>query len=83
MDTLNTPLVVYSNYPPTWYDATDMVPNSMRYYLIAEYIFKHYKPLGVLEDKSFWIKKTNNSLKTSLKVHFFIKKRGVVVFFSI
>ncbi|MDD3877000.1 MAG: hypothetical protein PHT69_10290 [Bacteroidales bacterium] len=49
-----TPLVIYSNYPPGWFDATDGIPNSMRYYVLAEYVYKNYEPLCVVNNKSIW-----------------------------
>jgi hypothetical protein len=52
------PFVVYSSYPPNWYDMTDGVLNTVRYYLVAEYIFEHYQPIGVLNNKSVFGKKT-------------------------
>ena len=55
--TSKVPVVVYSNYPTTWFDRTDEVPNTMRQYLIAEYIYKHYKPYGVINKHSIWISK--------------------------
>ena len=38
----------------------DEVPNPMRHYLMAEYIYKHYKPFGVINHHSIWIHKTKN-----------------------
>ncbi len=55
--TSKVPVVVYSNYPTTWFDRTDEVPNAMRQYLIAEYIYKHYKPFGIINKHSIWISK--------------------------
>lgn len=52
------PLTVYSSYPPGWFDNTDGIPNTVRYYLVAEYIFKNYEPLGVLNNYSIWGQKT-------------------------
>lgn len=54
------PIVVYSNYPTNWFDRTDNVPNSMRQYLIAEYIYKNYKPFGIINKHSIWTLKTKN-----------------------
>lgn len=48
------PLVVYSSYPPGWFDATDGIANTLRYYRIAEYIYEHYRPLGILNNHSIW-----------------------------
>ena len=60
VNTQNTPLVVYSNYPKNWFDETDGVPNSMRQYLVAEYIYKNYKPFSVVDNKCIWIDKKLN-----------------------
>jgi hypothetical protein len=51
------PVVIFSAYPPTWFDATDGVPNIMRYYMIAEYIFSNYQSLGIINNKSIWVRK--------------------------
>jgi hypothetical protein len=64
INTSNTPLVVYSNYPKNWFDETDGVPNSLRQYLIAEYVYNNYKPFSIIDSKSVWIdKKLNLSSK--------------------
>jgi hypothetical protein len=60
--TSKVPVVVYSNYPTTWFDRTDEVPNAMRQYLIAEYIYKHYKPFGIINKHSIWVSK-NSKIK--------------------
>jgi hypothetical protein len=48
------PLVIFSNYPKNWFDATDGVPSEMRHYMLASYIFKKYKPLGIVGKRSIW-----------------------------
>ena len=58
--TSKVPVVVYSNYPTTWFDRTDEVPNAMRQYLIAEYIYKNYKPYGIINKHSIWISKKSS-----------------------
>lgn len=57
MNPADVPVVVFSNYPPTWFDNTDGVPNTMRQYILAEYIFQYYKPLGIIGRHSIWIAK--------------------------
>ena len=57
VDPKKVPVVVYSHYPPNWWDNTDGVPNAMRHYLIAEYIYRHYKPYGIINQYSVWIHK--------------------------
>lgn len=56
----STPVIIYSNYPPNWWDNTDGVPNSMRQSLIAEYIYQNYSPYGIINNKSIWISKGVN-----------------------
>ena len=51
------PIAVFSHYPRKWFDKTDGIPNTLRYYLIAEYIFLNYEPYSVINGKSIWIKK--------------------------
>lgn len=54
LDTSQVPIVVYSHVPPNWFDATDGVPNAMRYYLISEYIYQNYRPLRTINGYSIW-----------------------------
>tara|TARA_B100000508_G_C11464246_1_gene280751 strand:- start:384 stop:3230 length:2847 start_codon:yes stop_codon:yes gene_type:complete len=57
----STPVVIYSNYPPNWWDNTDYISNSMRQNLIAEYIYSNYKPYRIMNDHSIWIGKNFNA----------------------
>ena len=54
LDTTLIPLVVFSNDPPNWFDATDDVPNTLRYSWLAEYIFTYYQPYCVVSGKQIW-----------------------------
>lgn len=54
------PVAVFASYPREWLDNADGVPNVVRYYLIAEYLFQHYKPYGILGTKSVWIHRSLN-----------------------
>ena len=67
LPTSKVPVVVYSNYPTTWFDRTDEVPNAMRQYLIAEYIYKNYKPHGIINKHSIWISKKSNSKNVGIE----------------
>ena len=51
------PVAIYSNYPPQGFDALDGVPNAMRHYLIAEYIYNNYRPFCVINNRSIWLAK--------------------------
>ncbi|PWH84901.1 hypothetical protein [Brumimicrobium oceani] len=68
----DVPMVVFSSYPKSWFDETDGIPNSMRYYLVAEYIYKNYEPYAIISNKRIWmakdfkIKKDYNSLKDTV-----------------
>jgi len=55
IDVNKVPVVVYSNYPLNWFDYTDGVPNEMRQYIIAEFIFRNYRPYGVFNNHSLWV----------------------------
>lgn len=55
LNKIKAPVVIYSNYPESWYDASDDVPNAMRYYLLAEYVYLNYKPFEVLNKHSIWV----------------------------
>ena|GEM_PF-3082379 len=50
------PYYVVSNVPPTWFDATDNVPNFLRYYRIAEYLFNNYRPWKIIGGHSVWVR---------------------------
>ena len=51
------PVVVFSNVPMNFWDFLDGIPNTLRHYRISEYIYKNYKPYGILDMHSVWIKK--------------------------
>jgi hypothetical protein len=51
------PVVIYSNYPPSGLDALDGVLNTMRHYLIAEFIYVNYEPFSVIDNRSIWVDK--------------------------
>lgn len=57
IDVKKVPVVVYSNYPVNWFDMTDEVPNAMRQYIIAEFIYRNYEPFRVLNNHSIWVSK--------------------------
>jgi len=53
------PVVLFSNSPEQWWDSFDGVPNTYRHYLIAEYIYSHYKPYAIINRHSVWLEKNN------------------------
>ncbi len=57
VDVKLVPVVVYSNYPSNWFDMTDGVLNTMRQYIIAEFIYRNYIPYKVLNNHSIWLSK--------------------------
>jgi hypothetical protein len=73
----NVPLVVFSNYPKNWFDATDGVPNEMRQYMLASYIFKKYKPLGIVGKRSIWGLKARHWKLQTLEQDSLIEKSAV------
>jgi len=54
------PLVVFSNKPRNWYDATDEVPNTLRYELITRHIYQNYFPFSTIGKHFVWLR---NDLK--------------------
>jgi hypothetical protein len=46
------PIVVFRS--GTWWDTVDDVPNEVRSYLIAEFIYGHYQPLGKVGEYQLW-----------------------------
>jgi hypothetical protein len=60
ISSMNIPVVLFSNAPEGWWDATDGVNNTIRYGLIADFIYRNYKPYGIFDKHDIWIK---NSLK--------------------
>lgn len=65
---MDVPITVYSWVPKTWYDETDGVPNSMRYYLLAEHIFKNYEPKFIINSRSIWKRKNFEISNTKLPI---------------
>lgn len=64
----DVPAVVYSNSPENWFDQTDGVPNAMRYYLLAEYIYTNYKPFEIINQHSIWVSKDKKFTAFSNKI---------------
>lgn len=54
---MDVPLVVYSSWPQDgFWDHVDGLNNAVRYYVMSNYIFNHYRPLGVADGKYLWLK---------------------------
>jgi hypothetical protein len=58
--TMDVPAVVFSNVPKSWFDCTDGVENSLRYFLIAEHIFQNYHPFIIISKHTLWLKNDLN-----------------------
>lgn len=65
------PLVIFSGSPKDFFDHLDDIPNEVRYHLISEYIYTHYEPIGVIQNKSLW------KLKGS-SMNLIIKKDSII-----
>lgn len=70
------PVVVFSHIPEKWFDKTDGVPNTMRYNLITEYVYKNYTPLGKINNYWVWLN-NNNTIKDSIEIKTFEKGNPV------
>ncbi len=57
LNNFDVPITVFLHIPANWWDATDGVPNTIRYNKIAQYIFENYKPLGNVNDYWIWVKR--------------------------
>jgi hypothetical protein len=65
----NVPVIVFHSVPKSWFDATDGIPNEVRYYKIAEFIHQNYSPFSVINGKSIWVsKKSNFNWKNKVKI---------------
>jgi hypothetical protein len=60
ISTYKMPYVVFSRYPEEWWDNVDGIPNTLRHYRIAEYIYSHYEPFIIINNYCLW--KEKNSL---------------------
>jgi hypothetical protein len=87
MNTQNTPVVVYSNAPKSWFDETDGIPNSLRQYLLAEHVYKNYKPFSIIDNKCIWIDKNLNlnvtnfvedTISTKIQIHEYKKAAKII-----
>ncbi|MFM6934792.1 MAG: hypothetical protein ACKOXP_05065 [Flavobacteriales bacterium] len=67
------PIVVLSSFPRSWYDETDGVDNTIRYDRIADFIFKNYDPIGVLNKYSIFGLKNRKWTNIPLKDTFITK----------
>jgi hypothetical protein len=62
------PLLLFANTLPSsqWFwNEPDDVPNALRHYRIAEYLYQHYEPFVVVQNYCLW-KKKNSDLKNSI-----------------
>ncbi|MCC7233228.1 MAG: hypothetical protein IT242_09810 [Bacteroidia bacterium] len=50
----NIPIVIFSNYPAGFWDQLDDIPNTLRHYRIAEYIYNNYHPYTILDGHTIW-----------------------------
>ena len=68
------PYVVFSKCPETWFDNVDGIPNTIRHYRIAEYIFAHYKPFIILNNYCIWEEKNSSHLSDTTLIKNEFKK---------
>jgi len=59
IESVDIPVVVFQNHPLEWGDATDFVPNTLRYIETTQYIYAHYSPYKIIDGKEIWLKKSN------------------------
>ncbi|MEA1873078.1 MAG: hypothetical protein U9N51_01445 [Bacteroidota bacterium] len=54
----NVPFVIYSHIPETYWDKTDGIHNTLRFYKISEYLYRNYSPYKLAGNYAIW--KSNN-----------------------
>ena len=66
------PVALFSNYPVSYWDQLDGIPNCMRHYKISEYIYKNYSPYALINHHTVWAKKnfTVPPLNVKTLVHY-------------
>jgi len=52
------PIVIFKQ--GSWWDLVDSVPNEIRSYRIAEFIYQNYKPMGFINQYQIWVEKNSN-----------------------
>lgn len=58
------PIVIFKQ--GNWWDDVDFVPNEIRSYKISEFIYKHYKPMGHLNNYQMWIDVNSTIINVTL-----------------
>ena len=53
----DAPLLLFSNFPETWWDNAIGVPNSLRHYRMAEYFYNNYEPFTIIDSLCIWKRK--------------------------
>jgi hypothetical protein len=67
ISTYKIPYVVFSKYPEGWWDNVDGIPNTLRHYRIAEYVYSHYEPFIIINNYCLWKEKNSaHATDTSL-----------------
>ena len=69
------PLLLFANTLPAtqWFwNEPDGVPNALRHYRIAEYLYQQYQPFVVVQNYCIW-KRKSSSLRNSIKQLFIFK----------
>ena len=64
LDTAMVPVVIYSNYPASWWDASDGVHSAMRQNMIVEFIHKNYEPYQIINNRAIWISESKKILNS-------------------
>lgn len=50
----DAPLLLFSNFPETWWDNAIGVPNTTRHYRMAEYFYNNYRPFTIVDSLCIW-----------------------------
>ncbi|MDX1444829.1 hypothetical protein [Lishizhenia sp.] len=66
ISTTEHPIVIYAHSPRNWFDRTDGIANTIRYYLLSEFIHQNYEPAGIVQGYSIWKAKSSNIATANL-----------------
>ncbi|MFN3403900.1 MAG: hypothetical protein ACK40G_07385 [Cytophagaceae bacterium] len=53
----NTVAVIFSHESNGFWDNVDQVPNTVRHYRLAEFIFQNYRPYSMMDGYNVWLRK--------------------------
>lgn len=69
----DTPLLIFSHFPETYWDNVNGVPNGIRHYRMAEYFYQNYRPYVLTDGLCIW-KRNDLLIENKIKNVFYYNK---------